>query len=803
MAVLSIDEWKKTKGETQLTPTQAGGSPGLLERIGAGYERFRGTKVGGALDYWMQGLEYIPGGFLTGTRRKAEELAPQVAKDKTKFPGAIFESLKAGVKHIPTGIKERTDLFEYIKEVEDVPEPVKYAMAIPVAFSIPAVPIGKISKLTGLTKQGSKVLKGLSELPTPKMLSQYGSKLGELLSYRYGQPQDYAKLAEKALRDIGVSGEKAVELAKPISKLPAEDQVKLAQMLKGEIPIMGKLGEAAEPIREEFVRLGAEAVKEGLLDETTYIKNLKTYFPRLYEKFEKGDKVSGFDFKPLRIGMGRFMKRKDIPEDIRKIMGEIEEAGYPTAKGLADLGQAVTRSKFFRAVSENAEWVSKTAKEGFEKLPDNKRLGELSGKYVINPVFNDIQQWIKTKDPVEKMLNKATAYWKYGKVVANPATHARNVMSNFVLADTIGGLSPTRVDVYVDALTDLAKKSGDFKEAKEIGLLGRTTFYYNEIQEMFTNVNEGKGIIKGIKKTADKLGRVYSAEEDWMKLAVFKHHKSLGKTAEEAAKIAEDALFNYGKVPPFIDALRKSVLGIPFLTFSYKAMPALGKAFMNQPTKFANYQRLFKGIESLSDKREKETEEKVLPDWMKGLDKKFLKLPIKDKYGRSQYLDLSYILPWYSLAGQGPMKHPITSTLADLQKNKDYFGKEIYSELDTTEERWGKIAAYVWKQATPPLTPGGYSAEKLEEAVRGVPDYRGRQRSLPATIFDVFLGLKTTPIDVGEQQYWRKKESKEKIDKLKQELKKFMMKPGISGEEKSKKTRETQEKIMKFMRGGI
>lgn len=791
-----MGRWLNQQQTTPTSPREEA-KPGLLERIGSGYQKFTKTKVGGALDYLLQAPEYAFAGFLTGARAGAEK----ATEEEQPLPQALGTWFKGGVSGVAPGIKERTDLFDYIKKVPELPEPAKYAMAIPVSFSIPAVPIGKLSKLTGLSKQGSKVLKGLGELPSPKLLRDYGDKLGELLSYRYGQPKEYAKLAEKALRDVGVSGEKAVDLAKPIAKLPKDEQIKIAQFLKGEIDDIGELNKFAEPVRDEFVALGSEAVREGLLDEATYLKNLKTYFPRMYEKFEEGKKATGFDFKPIKIATQRFMKRKDLPEDVRKALGEIEGAGYPTAKGLTQLGQAVTRSKFFRAVSENSEWVSKTAKEGFEQLPKNKKLGELSGKYVIAPIANDIQQWTKGKTELAKVLNKATSYWKYGKVVANPATHARNVMSNFILADTIGELSPTRIDVYMDALTDLAKKGDDFQEAKKLGLLGRTTFYYNEIQDMFKNADKGKPLLKGIKKGADKLGRVYSAEEDWMKLALFKYHKSLGKTAEEAANIAEEALFNYGKVPPFIDAVRKSVVGIPFLTFAYKAMPALGKAFLKQPTRFANYQRLFKGIESLSDKREKEMEEGVMPEWMEKLGKDFLKLPIKDEHGRSQYLDISYIVPWYSFVGQMPGQHPIVSTLADLKKNKDYFGNEIYNEADDLDEKTTKITKYIWQQLAPPIAPGGYSFKKLGEAIRGTEDYRGRARSLPATIFDVIFGLKTTPIDYREQKYWRGKEKEEKIQDLQMKLQQFLRQPSISNEKKREKVTETQEKIQRLIRG--
>jgi len=977
-----------------------------LENFAKKYEEFRKTKVGGVVDYTLQGPEYVPGGFLKGareasiegvkTRREEAGLAPGEKEDISKLPEALGTWFKGGVKGIPAGIKDRTDLFRYIEDVEGIPEPLKYAMAIPVAFSIPALPISKISKLTGLSKVGSKALKALSEVGVPG--GKYGSKLGDLFVYRYGQPEQYAKLAERALLEIGVGTEKALEITKPLRDLSVTEQKKVAEILKGGLaePIKGnllyhgtsvknadkivnegldllktsikggsgnkgfgislskkpevaklhatmggrdlkrgavipfKLGEnakifktsdvpnkylkaghitanematyaklhgfdgvdlaelelkgiikggragakesevlifnskilemnipqelksIAEPIRKEFVELGAEAVKEGLLDEATYLTHIKTYFPTLYRKFEDTGKTLGFDTKPIRIGLDRFKVKQDafgiiyqpsritksivkkftseeardafiegivdkkflkaggkilkkfapLSAETKKTLGEIETAGYPTAKGLSQLTQAVTRSKFFKTVSQNPEWTSKVAKEGYEQLPQSEKLGKLSGQYVLSPIANDIQQWIKTKQPIEKVLHKITAWWKFGKVVANPATVSRNAMSNVVLAHTIGDLSPTRVDIWTDALKGLVKHDKSYKEAKGIGLLGRTTFYDNEIKQMLGNMEDGQGFLQTMKRGADRLGKIYSGQEDWAKLAVFKYQRSIGKTIEESATIAEKALFDYGKVPPAIDAIRKSIIGIPFITFAYKATPALAQAFFEKPTRFANYQRFFKGIESLSDRKETEEEKAVLPDWMTGVDKKLLKLPLKDKYGRSQYLDLSYILPWFAYAGQRPLRHPIAATFIDLQQNKDYFGNEIYSEVDDLDEKISKIGKYIWLQFSPPMSPGGYSAQKLEDAIKGTPDYKGRTRDLPSTIFDVMLGIKTTPIDVSEQKFWRKQETKKKVNQVRQELKKFLKKKGVTKEERDEKRRRAKEKIKRFFEEG-
>ena len=61
----------------------------------------------------------------------------------------------------------------------------------------------------------------------------------------------------------------------------------------------------------------------------------------------------GAEKKPLRIDLSRFKKRKDISEDVREAMGEILEAGYPTAKALVQLKSAVENAKFFKQIEKN------------------------------------------------------------------------------------------------------------------------------------------------------------------------------------------------------------------------------------------------------------------------------------------------------------------------------------------------------------------------------------------------------------------------------------------------------------------
>lgn len=791
MAIQSFSEWKATQ-PTQAEPLAIKKETERRSLFSRGWEmakRFSGSPVGRTIDYLLQAPEYVAAGI--------------TAETKGRVP--TFQEISKG---IGKGLKERITVPEALLKRGASPA-TAYGAGLPFSFLIPAVPIGKIAKATKVSGLARKGLGAIAEIPVP--VSRLGRKVGELAAYRYGQPEEYVRLAEEAITGVRRGVERGVELAKPVTKLSSAEQKKIGQILTGEISTKllkttreKELAKFAKPIRDEFIRLGTEAVEEGLLDAKTFQANFGKYLPRMYRKHElpKIIRYLGFDKKPIRIDLSRFKKRMDIPEDVRRAMGEITEAGYPTARGVGQLVQAITRAKLFRIISENSEWVSKTAKEGFEKLPDTKTLGKLRRMYVSQPIADDIQQMIATRSPATQLLNKITGWWKYGKVVVNPATISRNLMSNVILAHTIGELNPSRIDIYIDALADLAKKGESYKEAKKMGLLGKT-FYGAEIKGMLDVVQEGGDVPSILGKTLRKFGNFYQASEEWFKLAVFKYHRGLGKTAEKAAAIAEEALFDYSKIPQSIRTLRSSIIGVPFITFGYKAMPALAKAFVEHPTRFAQYQRIFKAIEGLTPEDIRKKEEEVKPEWMKKFGRQYLRLPVKDKYGRTQYFDLSYILPWFGFAGLKPFSHPVASLFNDLVKNKDYFGNEIYSPTDDENEKYKKITKHIWKQLVPtfPALPGTYSFDKLESAIKKTPDYLGRTRGMGQTILDVFFGIKTYPFDIKEQKRWRKYEKEKAIGEIKAELKRTLKKKGISSEEKRKARDKAKEKIRKLQEG--
>lgn len=677
----------------------------------------------------------------------------------------------------------------------------------------------------GILKKGAQIVskpaakliqETAGDLP---VINKIGDFLGSKLIYRYGQDPIYKELAERSEKNILTGTQNLLDLARPLAELDPKDQRIIAEARKA-----GQLDKLSEeflfkikPIFDNLDKLGKDAVDLGLLNKNIYEQNVGKYIARLYRKHEipllekkLPQIIEGM--KPKRIDLSRFKKRQDIPEDIRTAMGEILEAGYPTAKALIQLNQAVERGKLFKEVS--LKWAKSTFEEGMDVLPNIPRLGALSGKFVPKPIFDDIQEIIRIKTPFEKVQNKIIGTFKFGKVILNPATHARNIMSNFIL-NNFEGLNPARIDIYVKAAKEIIKKGAVYQEAKKMGL-GLDSFASNEIKSwiVMPEVKNMLGsIYLGFRKAGNKLAELYGKEEEFAKMAQYIYQKSLGKTPEEAWKIAERATFNYAQVTPFIRKLRESIWGVPFITFSYKATPQIAKTLINTPTKISNIGKIKQAIESQSGAEELTKERASEPSWVR--DGFYMKLPIKDKLGRSAYLDLTYIMPFGDLiAGQFLERQIRRETglkeglpqavlgqsfaggiLKELSRNQDFFGNKIWLDSDPQEKQLKDISRYLFKIMSPPIIgdqiPSGYKADgtktrtQIEKFLLGEESGIEQGGKQTRTLMQDLLkqaGIKIQPVDIDLQEILSEKNKIKALQTILQEkgqIRKFEVPLGL------------------------
>jgi len=180
----------------------------------------------------LQSPEYAYGGFLKGAYGEK-------ARQKEEGTYSAGKRLLAGIKSIPTGLKERTTMFDVnpAKELGIKNQIGQTVFNAASSFAIPSLPVGKISKATKLEtavpKLLSKAVETGEKIPGVKNIIEYGKKF----PYSSSAPEKFLRKYEEYNRKVSGAAEKASEIAKPLKfdakgkELPKETQRILGDIL--------------------------------------------------------------------------------------------------------------------------------------------------------------------------------------------------------------------------------------------------------------------------------------------------------------------------------------------------------------------------------------------------------------------------------------------------------------------------------------------------------------------------------------------------------------------------------------------
>jgi len=677
-----------------------------------------------------------------------------------------------------------------------------------------------------------------------------------LFTNNFRQSPAFVEAVKIKDRRIAEGHEKAVSLGRAMSeKLTQGEQQVLGELFRGEAseallkamrddPRWMEAVEAVKVARATFDDFGAQAAMEGLLSQETFFKNYGKYMPRMYRRWEVDYEAQLKEWgvrRPTRLDLDRFKELGDIPEEVRAMMGEIKEPAYPVAKGLSQLIHDVETAKLFNFVANNTEWTFKGLdnlfdagknKADYVQMPKNANLGRLSGQYVEKYIAKALNGMIRSKGEATKIGQYLISEWKFNKVIFNPATHGRNMVSNAILA-YLSGLPPWRVDIYSKAMMELYRQKGENYELAKAEGLFQTTFaegemdgfvdswaathggLYDRMAGMAENFKKGEYAEAAKKvplrisqtKVGQKAGKLYQAEEAWFKLAKFIQGRENGLSPKQAAFEAQKALFDYTDVPPAVEWARRSPFGAPFITFTYKALPMIAESAVTHPWRLAGavyglYAIQDAAREALGISEDEFAKIKgLMPERLRGdpmnLGPKALLLPFKDKYGQLQFLDLTYILPWGDIGETGrtgiPQGLPLVAsparTLFEIILNTNsYTGEDVWDQTDTLAEATGKISQHLYRFWAPSLAPGGYGFDRLQKSGMGVldpkADYFGRVSSVGTAVASAILGMKTNPINPDIELFFREREYLEALGELEKKAISISGHAGLSEAEK-------------------
>lgn len=545
---------------------------------------------------------------------------------------------------------------------------------------------------------------------------------------------------------------------------------------------------------------------------------------------------------------GKLTVWRDFTHAERQRMGEIEDARYGFARTMLAGVRDVETARFLGWVGRQYGQKSKDGLEVVElqplqqalgtqtftrdqwvKVPDTKiadtdvkRYGELAGMHIPGVMWNDL---MALGDFQNTTWDKLLSAWKISKTALSPAVHVNNVMSNFIMADLADiGVNDIRraLDVIVKykqgdaasrALVERYQDSG-----AEAGSFAANEMRSEVIEPLLRQIAESEPEVVQRASLAQvvslaahgKLGQAavsaartlpgrviggtiegmlaaYQSEDSVFRLAKFINEVEAGASDVEAGRAARQAFLDYNVNAPWVRAARRSVL--PFISFTYRAIPLLAEAALTKPWKFAKYLALGHVLSMLAygmlgDEGDEEREQRLLPDDMGGTSvlglPKLLRMPWNDKDSDPVWLDVRRWLPGADVAELGNSKAAIPvptwltvggplTLLIDFYSNTNFNGDPIVNETDSAAQKVEKVADTVLKFALPNLPLPGlgsamrfvgadvdqgnldpYAWASLERTLSGARSITGKTEELATTLPNV-LGVKLDSRRLAEE----------------------------------------------------
>ena len=493
----------------------------------------------------------------------------------------------------------------------------------------------------------------------------------------------------------------------------------------------------------------------------------------------------------------------------------------------ADAMVEASKEMVAAAQQTTQEMPGKVDIKNYKKIPNQSKFGKFSGMHVRKEIFGDVMALSETQtvdNPIANLISDkgwggmAQRAFKYTRVIMNPPTQVRNLISNMVLLHT-SGVPLYNGDVFrylSRAMNEIINDGKYYQMAQEYGIEG-TSFTAQEIGRIdmeYRKVVAEASTMEGFKSRAsiffndyvNPLGRFYQKSEVVFKLAKFIH--SIESKGDQAALDAQDAILDYSSVSETVRWLRRVPYGAPFITFNVKVLPQLMKNLKNNPASFIPYIALpFMYAAWLAEENDvtEEDFEKLkghFGEWARDRDNMYF-LPHKDENGKWTAIDLGYMLPWTGWAdlaksisegevgeaykGTGFFTGPV-DLLIGLKTNHDPFtGQPIWNDADPPQQRYEDAMSFMASYIVPPfLMPrnkagdqisGGGPIVKLLMATDAIDGNTGKdglpKYSIPQAVMSLF-GINTYKLSPSTQlnlnAYFSGKEMKAVVRRWKYQM---------------------------------
>lgn len=576
---------------------------------------------------------------------------------------------------------------------------------------------------------------------------------------------------------------------------------------------------------------------------------------------------------------------RDYSRAEREDMGEIRDAMFRFVMGYMRSQRDVALGRLYENLAGTI--ASKSEKEGYVQVPKTNiedttapRYGKLAGKWVPQEVLDHLSAFDGSMESdLLKVYRKGLSMWKEGKTVLNPVAHANNVLSNLTMAH-FAGVSYWDVNKYLGTVRDIVKGGQMLAEAREDGLFGGTVSQV-ELVSMLPDqlkVLAAKTESK-VGKSVDTvwnamsfflrkpLGVAYEAEDLYFRFLIYRDARARGMKSEDAVTYAQQYIFTYDDLPKGARTIRDSPVGIPFFSWTYKAIPMIARTALEYPWRMAApaaamyaanaaMYAIAAGMGGEDDepwwevmkryvtdpefreqaKQFERDERKNLPEWQKGFTSigtpKAIRLGTDDLTNLPLFLDVSRIFPggdlgdFHNNLGGVPLpawltpNNPVLTSLTGFLQNRDSFtGKDIVNaKLDTGGEKSAKWGEYAWRQFAPAIAPFNYHFDRTMNALAnatdttinvGLKEYSGVDRMgqpvQPKYAAMQTFGIKVRPTDLDVSEQIEKSSRKQLILELDKQIRQInrLENKGYYSDERAEKLKEPIREKRQFLKEGL
>lgn len=323
-------------------------------------------------------------------------------------------------------------------------------------------------------------------------------------------------------------------------------------------------------------------------------------------------KLGSKNLKPLE-------QRKDIPAEIRALMGEYGDPAMNYVRSIQKVASIIANQNYQKQLRKAGEGVYLfTEPTGIYNVKiageSSKSMDILAGIYTTKDIAEamtasgiiDIN--LRKAQPVYDFYLKAVGAVKYSKTILSLGTHAKNIIGNVPFMIANGNFSFKAFNEAINVLRAEYKQNGNqellnkMDEYTRLGIINQSTTL-NEVKELLSSGKTFEDVMidrtsqKGWNRIVTKgrsffgmAQKAYQVEDDFFKIAGYesekvKYAKALfnkkpnqlteseaKEVSDRAAAIVKNTLPNYGRIGGYVKLLKAIPIAGTFISFTSESV---------------------------------------------------------------------------------------------------------------------------------------------------------------------------------------------------------------------------------------